>query len=488
MSRLEQIIREHYPEITGIHRAADLFPMIEGEEFAALCEDVAERGLRVPLWVTADGLLVDGRNRLLACYETGTDIRTEVVGGDLIAAVVSANVRRRQLSAGQLAMISAHVRAMYAEEAKERQREATRRGNQTRHDQSPVRTNLCELAEDAGRARDKVAKMFGIGLNYADSAVSVEKHAPHLVEKVKSGEMKLYVAAKEAAAAKKAAKAAAEPAPKKIDAAQTVRVITINGECKDIPKPAKTQFNRTTDSVDWARWTWNPVTGCLHGCNFCYARAITHNKQMADNYPFAFEPTLYEYRLDAPANTPLPKSDDPVERRVFVGSMADLFGKWVPDEWIEKVFSACMRAPEWEYLFLTKWPKRYSMLAELPHAWFGASVIQQSDVARIEANMRGFETSGVKWISLEPMLEPIHFNDLSWCDLVVIGSQTGTSQPDGWVPAKKAHFEWVADVVTQCRQAGVPYYLKPNLITDPGMEMPRMQPRRKMKLANAETA
>lgn len=26
--------------------------------------------------------------------------------------------------------------------------------------------------------------------------------------------------------------------------------------------------------IDWCDSTWNPVTGCLHGCAYCYARKI----------------------------------------------------------------------------------------------------------------------------------------------------------------------------------------------------------------------
>ena len=117
------------------------------------------------------------------------------------------------------------------------------------------------------------------------------------------------------------------------------------------------------------------------------------------------------------------------------------------------------------------------MLESLPKAWFGASVIQQSDVARVEKEMKSFDTTGVKWISLEPMLEPIKFNDLSWCNLVVIGAQTATQQPEGYVPEKPVNFEWVWDVIRQCKDAGVPYYLKPNLLQSPGMILPKHSPK-----------
>jgi protein gp37 len=63
---------------------------------------------------------------------------------------------------------------------------------------------------------------------------------------------------------------------------------------------------------------------------------------------------------------------------VFVGSMGDLFGDWVPDEWVEAVFVACAKAPQHTYVFLTKNPKRYLRLGEsgrLPsHHRYGSTV------------------------------------------------------------------------------------------------------------------
>jgi len=166
---------------------------------------------------------------------------------------------------------------------------------------------------------------------------------------------------------------------------------------------------------------------------------------------------------------------------VFVCSMADLFGKWVPDKWIKAVFDACLGSPEWEYLFLTKWPARYAKMPLIERAWYGASVVRQSDVSRVEKAMIGFEAPGcVKWISMEPMLGPIVFDEIEWCDLVVIGAQTQTVQPDGEVPAFGPEFDWIVDVVTQCRDADVPYYLKANLgAIAPGMNLPQMKPRRR---------
>lgn len=120
--------------------------------------------------------------------------------------------------------------------------------------------------------------------------------------------------------------------------------------------------------IDWAEMSWNPVTGCRHGCPYCYARRTAHrfDARLEDHaavgglhvleerikgtpYPYGFEPTLHRYRLDQPER----KKEG---RTVFVCSMADLFGRWVPTAWIRDVLDACQRAPQHRYLFLTKTP------------------------------------------------------------------------------------------------------------------------------------
>lgn len=74
----------------------------------------------------------------------------------------------------------------------------------------------------------------------------------------------------------------------------------------------KHQFYRTNDAVDWARWTWNPVTGCLHGCAYCYARELAYRDSYASAYPTKFAPLFHPERLEDPVN----KSLEPQRRRM----------------------------------------------------------------------------------------------------------------------------------------------------------------------------
>lgn len=234
-------------------------------------------------------------------------------------------------------------------------------------------------------------------------------------------------------------------------------------------------FNKTTDSVEWASWTWNPVTGCNHGCPYCYARVIATSGRTAGAFPNGFKPTLCASRLAAPRHTKVPgdATFDERQRNVFVCSMADLFGRWVPNEWIEAVLREARNAPQWNFLCLTKFPKRMAEFDIPENVWMGTSIDLQARVAGAEAGFANVK-SKVRWISVEPMIEPLKFNRLDLFDWIVIGGaskQPATADSPAtpeWFPP----FEWIADLVAQARAAGVKVYFKTNLLGNRILEMP----------------
>lgn len=237
-------------------------------------------------------------------------------------------------------------------------------------------------------------------------------------------------------------------------------------------------MNKT--KIDWCDSTWNPVTGCLHGCEYCYARGIAerfapfdfphltedgvfkhindlrdpiitvckNEKERICAYPYGFEPTFHRYRL----NDYIGKKG----RNVFVCSMADLFGKWVPDSWIEEVFSVCEKAPQHNYLFLTKNPARYVELINNTdffvkaknNMWFGYSYTEKSSNQWWNPDYNIFA-------SVEPILEPIEVPRCKW---LIVGAETGRRK-DKVIPKR----EWIEHIVYYCRKWNIPLFMKSSL-------------------------
>ena len=150
--------------------------------------------------------------------------------------------------------------------------------------------------------------------------------------------------------------------------------------------------------------------GCEHNCPYCYARDIAEkqDEQSRVIFPVGFKPMLRPSMLLAPRRMRLPKEaeTDTRFRNVFTCSMADLFGRWVPAAWIEAVLREIRNAPQWNFLCLTKFPKRAIEFDLPPNAWMGTTVDLQ---ARVKAAEDAFAhiTAGVRWLSLEPLLDRI---------------------------------------------------------------------------------
>ena len=247
--------------------------------------------------------------------------------------------------------------------------------------------------------------------------------------------------------------------------------------------------------IEWATHTWNPVTGCRHGCEYCYARRQTERfkpraterpvvepeecfvagsglyvvdgpTKLSDGdgktvrttpYPKGFAPTFNKHKLLEPSERIIPS-------RIFVTSMGDLFGEWVPDGWIDEVFDACKRAPQHTYLFLTKNPNRYIKMAragKLPEVpqyknfWYGTTI------TRPDMPFFFCEETNI-FLSIEPLLAPFkkedYINALDDVGWIIIGAMTGPGSKD-----HQPKREWMEDIVETAREAGVPVFMKNSL-------------------------
>ena len=245
--------------------------------------------------------------------------------------------------------------------------------------------------------------------------------------------------------------------------------------------------------IEWCDMTLNPVTGCFHGCPYCYARKqvrrfegryeeifggngtgspfkiheletpekrITKKgKFMKAPYPYGFDPTFHIYRLEQPQSIKKTKN-------IFIGDMADLFGDWVPDEWINKVFKACKEAPQHRYIFLTKNYSRYNELRKkgiLPldtNMYFGVSVTNEKQLKQA-----CLFWDNIDFLSIEPLTEYIGVEEWfidgnlkSHWKWVIVGAETGNGK--GKVIPE---FDWVDDIVYYSKKWKIPLFMKNSL-------------------------
>ncbi len=103
-----------------------------------------------------------------------------------------------------------------------------------------------------------------------------------------------------------------------------------------------------TRMFEFVTETWNPVIGCKHYCCYCWSRRLVETRLKRIYRDFT--PRLIEKRFRY-----RPKAGS----LVFVCDMGDLFGDWVPREWITRVINFTKSFPETTFLFLTKNPARY---------------------------------------------------------------------------------------------------------------------------------
>ena len=245
--------------------------------------------------------------------------------------------------------------------------------------------------------------------------------------------------------------------------------------------------------------SWNPIRGtagrhtCARispGCDNCYA-ATMNRRGLMGTAPLDYgqgENLLDPARLDEKALLQPLKWKAP--RKVFVCSMTDLFGTWVPDEWIDRIFAVMAWAPQHTFIVLTKRAKRMQEYLSRPdledrvtHAmcdicmltngracgfggddcqlegtampldnvWAGVTI--EEDRYSWRANYLRQTPAAVRWISAEPLIGGLPSLDLTGIDWLVAGGESGPK-------SRPMHPDWARDLRDRCAASGTAYFFK----------------------------
>ena len=171
------------------HPACLLFPPLGKDELQSLADDIRERGLLNPI-ITHEGMVLDGRNRLLACELAGVkpEFKKWDGRGSPLAWAISANLIRRHLTASQRAAVALDLLPMLEEEAKQRQRLSAGRGKKG--------ANKSATFSETGKASQIAATITRTNSSYVEKMKSINRAAPEVIAEVRSGVMTVNDAAR----------------------------------------------------------------------------------------------------------------------------------------------------------------------------------------------------------------------------------------------------------------------------------------------------
>jgi protein gp37 len=220
----------------------------------------------------------------------------------------------------------------------------------------------------------------------------------------------------------------------------------------------------TNSPIEWTEATWNPVGGCTilsPGCTNCYAMRLARRLEAMGQQKYAGTTrvsggrakwngkiVLDEAALEIPLKWKSPKI-------IFVNSMSDLFHEKIPLEFIARVFDVMRRSRHHTFQVLTKRAERLASIAgqlQWPNnVWMGVSVESEEYTDRID-HLRG-TPAFIKFLSLEPLLGPLHNLNLTGIDWAIAGGESGPA-------ARPMDAEWVRSIRDQCVAAGVAFHFK----------------------------
>ena len=243
----------------------------------------------------------------------------------------------------------------------------------------------------------------------------------------------------------------------------------------------------TRTDIQWCDYSVNPIRALTigrslgwhcervsEGCAHCYSATL--NKRFGTGLDYAADKTpRVEFYLDGEAIRHMltfkprgPFKNGRERAAVFPFDMTDLFGHWVPDEWILKIFAVFVRRQDVDFLVLTKRSRRMRETVQrlvdmngrpFQNVWLGVSAENQERADERIPELLA-TPAAVRFVSLEPLLGPMNVGPLlgrgagipkiHWA---IVGGESGHG-------ARPCDVSWIRDIRDQCNAAGVPLFLK----------------------------
>ena len=215
---------------------------------------------------------------------------------------------------------------------------------------------------------------------------------------------------------------------------------------------------KPSNLIGWCDMTLNPIKGkCQLNCFYCYATKFYDR--------FGWDPTV-GFKPEVFQDADL---DNLEPSRIFICSTHEIFGDWIPSEWIQEILGLCRSYPQHTFQLLTKLPGRAREFKFPRNVWLGTTVTWSTDIVNIN-NLAYTREIAVRYISFEPLMEDIFPAPISRTDLgslatdlykiswIIVGAMTG--------PYRKKYFpdpKWIQNILKVARLFNIPVFLKDNL-------------------------
>lgn len=231
--------------------------------------------------------------------------------------------------------------------------------------------------------------------------------------------------------------------------------------------------------ISWANYTFNPWWGCVKvssECDHCYAAEFSHRlgfKIWGKGSDRRFFSDEY-WRQPEIWNRQAEKAGE--SRRVFAGSMCDLFED-APMNWERSRLVSLIDRTLWlDWILLTKRPQNIGKMLPADWApsnvWLGTTCGLPGSWWRV-AELRK-QAAAVRFLSCEPLLEDLRSVSLEGIHWVIAGAESGRG-------ARPMQVDWVRRLRDQCQEQGVAFFYKQEIIHGIVVETPELDGRQWME-------